>query len=81
MVRRHRQHTIAAAANYVIPPLDLYMLDQLMAQVKSESFSCFAANCYYQTDTLVELMKHDYLHHWKMSWFYCHKCGDVFTSK
>ncbi|XP_034479243.1 zinc finger protein 33A [Drosophila innubila] len=60
---------------------DLYLLDLLKTQVQLKAFSCFVPNCCYQTDTLVDLMKHDYMQHWKMSWFYCHKCGDVFTSK
>ncbi|EDV98396.1 zinc finger and BTB domain-containing protein 41 [Drosophila grimshawi] len=60
---------------------DLHLLDMLKTQVQLKAFSCFAPGCYYKTDTLVDLMKHDYMHHWKMSWFYCHKCGDVFTSK
>ncbi|XP_033253103.1 zinc finger protein 585B-like [Drosophila miranda] len=60
---------------------DLYMLDLLKAQVQLNEFSCFTLACGYQTDSLSELMKHDYMRHWKMSWFYCQKCGDVFTSK
>ncbi|TDG51012.1 hypothetical protein AWZ03_002667 [Drosophila navojoa] len=60
---------------------DLYLLDLLKTQVQLKAFSCFVPNCCYQTDTLVDLMKHDYMQHWKMSWFYCQKCGDVFTSK
>ncbi|XP_017051703.1 gastrula zinc finger protein xFG20-1 [Drosophila ficusphila] len=60
---------------------DLYLLDLLKKQVRLKAFSCFTPSCGYQTDTLVALMKHDYMEHWKMSWFYCHKCGDVFTSK
>ncbi|EDW71437.2 zinc finger protein 184 isoform X1 [Drosophila virilis] len=60
---------------------DLYLLDLLKTQVQLKAFSCFVPTCCYQTDTLVNLMKHDYMQHWKMSWFYCHKCGDVFTSK
>jgi len=60
---------------------DLYLLDLLKTQVQLKTFSCFVPNCCYQTNTLVDLMKHDYMQHWKMSWFYCHKCGDVFTSK
>ncbi|XP_017077227.1 zinc finger protein 473 [Drosophila eugracilis] len=60
---------------------DLYLLDLLKTQVRLKSFTCFTPACGYQTDTLVALMKHDYMEHWKMSWFYCHKCGDVFTSK
>ncbi|XP_016940418.3 zinc finger protein 33A [Drosophila suzukii] len=60
---------------------DLYLLDLLKTQVRLKAFSCFTPGCGYQTDTLVALMKHDYMEHWKMSWFYCHKCGDVFTSK
>ncbi|KAH8415804.1 hypothetical protein KR222_001163 [Zaprionus bogoriensis] len=60
---------------------DLYLLDVLKTQVQLETFFCFVPNCCFQTDTLVDLMKHDYMQHWKMSWFYCHKCGDVFTSK
>ncbi|XP_017123710.1 zinc finger protein 33A [Drosophila elegans] len=60
---------------------DLYLLDLLKTQVRLNAFSCFTPACGFQTDTLVALMKHDYMEHWKMSWFYCHKCGDVFTSK
>ncbi|XP_017836192.1 zinc finger protein 761 isoform X2 [Drosophila busckii] len=60
---------------------DLYLLDLLKTQVQLKAFTCFVPNCRYQTNTLVDLMKHDYIHHWKMSWFYCNKCGDVFTSK
>ncbi|XP_020800475.1 zinc finger protein 33A [Drosophila serrata] len=60
---------------------DLYLLDLLITQVRLNAFTCFVPACGYQTDSLVTLMKHDYLEHWKMSWFYCHKCGDVFTSK
>ncbi|KAH8252380.1 hypothetical protein KR038_011072 [Drosophila bunnanda] len=60
---------------------DLYLLDLLLTQVRMNAFTCFMPACGYQTDSLVTLMKHDYLEHWKMSWFYCHKCGDVFTSK
>ncbi|XP_060654006.1 zinc finger protein 845 [Drosophila nasuta] len=60
---------------------DLYLLDLLKTQVQMKVFTCFVPSCCYQTDTLVDLMKHDYMQHWKMSWFYCHKCGDVFTSK
>ncbi|XP_043642006.1 zinc finger protein 33A [Drosophila teissieri] len=60
---------------------DLYLLDLLKTQVRLKAFTCFTPGCGYQTDTLVALMKHDYMEHWKMSWFYCHKCGDVFTSK
>ncbi|KAH8320444.1 hypothetical protein KR067_003724 [Drosophila pandora] len=60
---------------------DLYQLDLLKAQVRLKAFSCFAPTCCYQTNNLVTLMKHDYMKHWKMSWFYCNKCGDVFTSK
>ncbi|SPP72675.1 zinc finger protein 888 [Drosophila guanche] len=58
---------------------DLHMLNLLKAQVQLNEFVCFT--CGYQTDSLSELMKHDYMRHWKMSWFYCQKCGDVFTSK
>ncbi|KAH8327128.1 hypothetical protein KR074_003599 [Drosophila pseudoananassae] len=60
---------------------DLYQLDLLKAQVRLNAFSCFSPACCYQTNNLVALMKHDYMQHWKMSWFYCNKCGDVFTSK
>ncbi|EDW36148.1 GL16834 [Drosophila persimilis] len=66
---------------FLFPSTDLYMLDLLKAQVQLNEFSCFTPACGYQTDSLSELMKHDYMRHWKMSWFYCQKCGDVFTSK
>ncbi|EDW72501.1 uncharacterized protein Dwil_GK20945 [Drosophila willistoni] len=60
---------------------DLYLLDLLKKQVKRKSFTCFVPSCGYKTTTLETLMYHDYMNHWKMSWFYCQKCGDVFTSK
>ncbi|XP_054091204.1 zinc finger and BTB domain-containing protein 41 isoform X2 [Zeugodacus cucurbitae] len=60
---------------------DLYLLERLKAQIKAQEFTCLADDCDFFTDTLLNLMLHDYVHHFKSSWFYCPKCGSVFTSK
>ncbi|XP_053964626.1 zinc finger protein 432 [Anastrepha ludens] len=60
---------------------DLYLLEKLKSQIKAQEFTCLAENCNFFTDTLLNLMLHDYVHHFKSSWFYCQKCGSVFTSK
>ncbi|XP_050327506.1 zinc finger protein 107 [Bactrocera neohumeralis] len=60
---------------------DLYLLDRLKAQIRAQEFTCLTDDCDFFTDTLLNLMLHDYVHHFKSSWFYCQKCGSVFTSK
>ncbi|XP_036334185.1 zinc finger protein 432 [Rhagoletis pomonella] len=60
---------------------DLYLLERLKAQIKAQEFTCLSEDCGFFTDTLLNLMLHDYVHHFKSSWFYCQKCGSVFTSK
>ncbi|XP_004529860.1 zinc finger protein 432 [Ceratitis capitata] len=60
---------------------DLYLLEKLKSQIRAQEFACLAENCGFFTDTLLNLMLHDYVHHFKSSWFYCPKCGSVFTSK
>uniref|UniRef100_A0A1A9V1V2 C2H2-type domain-containing protein n=1 Tax=Glossina austeni TaxID=7395 RepID=A0A1A9V1V2_GLOAU len=60
---------------------DLYLLDRLKLEIISKSFTCFVTDCDFKTDTLPKIMLHDYLEHFKKSWFYCKKCGNCFTSK
>uniref|UniRef100_A0A1A9WR10 C2H2-type domain-containing protein n=1 Tax=Glossina brevipalpis TaxID=37001 RepID=A0A1A9WR10_9MUSC len=60
---------------------DLYLLDRLKLEIISKSFTCFVTDCNFKTDTLPKIMLHDYLEHFKNSWFYCKKCGNCFTSK
>ncbi|XP_067628743.1 zinc finger protein 888 isoform X2 [Eurosta solidaginis] len=60
---------------------DLILLERLKTQVKAQEFTCLVENCGFFADSLLNLMLHDYVHHFKASWFYCRKCGSVFTSK
>uniref|UniRef100_A0A1A9UF65 C2H2-type domain-containing protein n=1 Tax=Glossina austeni TaxID=7395 RepID=A0A1A9UF65_GLOAU len=60
---------------------DLYLLDCFKKQVLAKSFTCFEPKCRFETDTILNIMLHDYIHHFKSAWFFCKKCGNCFTSK
>ncbi|KAL9922438.1 uncharacterized protein ACN427_002999 [Glossina fuscipes fuscipes] len=60
---------------------DLRLLDRFIKQVLAKSFTCFQPKCQFKTDTILNIMLHDYVHHFKSAWFFCKKCGDCFTSK
>uniref|UniRef100_A0A1A9ZRH5 C2H2-type domain-containing protein n=1 Tax=Glossina pallidipes TaxID=7398 RepID=A0A1A9ZRH5_GLOPL len=60
---------------------DLHLLDCFKKQVLANSFTCFQPKCRFKTDTILNIMLHDYTDHFKSAWFFCKKCGNCFTSK
>lgn len=61
--------------------LDLYLLDRLKIEVRQSSLTCFMPGCRFISDSLNDVMVHDYMDHLKKPRFYCYKCGYCFTSK